>query len=267
MPADDLVIVTLNTWKCDGAYRDRLALIGDGLRALRPDILLLQEAFECVEANADTAAYLSDALGLDRATQPARDKVRRFEGRPRASRSGLAVLSRWRIAANHRIELPGDPADGERVAQLVRIAAPTGTLAVVNVHLTHLDGADDLRRRQLAAILDRLDAEDASLPVLLGGDFNAPPDSGAIDWLMNRCGRPVVGGWWKAGMFPSTLNPVEGGDHDRGACLDHLFLLGDGWARFRLSGCARVLDRPDPVTGLYPSDHAGVRMTVALDIA
>ena len=85
-------IVTLNTWKNEGDYPRRLALMRDGLAELAPDLVCLQECF--ANAGHDTAAWLAAELGLDCHAAPARAKVRRHMGQDLQSTSGLAILAR-----------------------------------------------------------------------------------------------------------------------------------------------------------------------------
>jgi endonuclease/exonuclease/phosphatase family metal-dependent hydrolase len=76
-------IVSLNTWKCDGPYRQRLGLMAEELAALAPDVLLLQEVFATEDGHADTAAFLAQALAMHVIVSPARRKHRLFEGQSR----------------------------------------------------------------------------------------------------------------------------------------------------------------------------------------
>jgi endonuclease/exonuclease/phosphatase family metal-dependent hydrolase len=68
-------VVTLNTWKNEGDYLRRLPLMRDGLAAMAPDVVCLQECF--VAEGFDTAARLAAELGLDLHPAPARAKPRR----------------------------------------------------------------------------------------------------------------------------------------------------------------------------------------------
>lgn len=139
-------IVTLNTWKNEGLYERRLALMAEGLGELAPDIVCLQECFQA--DGFDTARHLAGALGLEAAVAPARHKVRTHEGRRIESASGLAILRRNGALGAGRLALPSDPADGERIGQWSDVAPD---LRVLNLHLTHLRGpeAARLRRAQL----------------------------------------------------------------------------------------------------------------------
>lgn len=89
-------IVTLNTWKAEGDYPRRVAA---------PDILLLQEVFIARSLGENTAESLARLLGMDAHVLPLRRKARLFGGRPVDSHSGLAILSRLRVA-----RLEADPA-------------------------------------------------------------------------------------------------------------------------------------------------------------
>jgi hypothetical protein len=70
-----LVVVTLNTWKGDGAYSARLRLMVEEVGQLDPDILLLQECFAAPELGHDTAAALAGAMGFQSANWPGRKKI------------------------------------------------------------------------------------------------------------------------------------------------------------------------------------------------
>jgi endonuclease/exonuclease/phosphatase family metal-dependent hydrolase len=147
-----LRIVTINTWKCDGAYRDRLRWLGDELKRLQPDVIALQECFRDVEGAYDTAAYLARTLHFRHAWTPARLKLREFESRALESWSGLALLSRWPFRRVEKVDLPSDERDGERIAQVALVDWEDGVV-IANLHLTHLRDAAELRRRQLATLL------------------------------------------------------------------------------------------------------------------
>ncbi|EKV27522.1 hypothetical protein C882_1368 [Caenispirillum salinarum AK4] len=240
-------IVTLNTWKGDGAYRARLRLMAAGLAVLAPDVVLLQEALASADGGLDTAAHLADACALPhRVRHDGRRKARMVEGRRLDTTSGLAVLSRRPITGHRVVELPADPRDGDRQAVIARTTDAEGAAVVIaTTHLTHLKDASVLRLAQRDAVLAAL-ADAGDRPVVLGGDFNAGPDDPVIAELS---GRRAGGVDWT----PPTLLPDDG--RGRADCLDHLFLLRGPW---RVADVARVLDVADPATGRYPSDHAGV---------
>ena len=237
-------IVTLNTWKNEGDYSRRLRLICDGLAALAPDVVCLQEAF--VGAGQDTAAAVSRHLGLTLHAAPARAKLRLHEGRLADSTSGLALLTRG-VAQTRVLALPDAPADGERIAQSADLVHCGRPLRVLNLHLTHLQDAQALRAAQLQAALDWA-AHDLAGALVLAGDLNATARSPELAPL-------------RLAPAPSTLHgahvdgPHAGGPERGGHAIDHCILIrAGGWREVRTG---RALDRPDPA-GWFPSDHAAV---------
>ena len=107
-------LITLNTWKGDGAYHRRLIAMADGLAAENPDIVLLQECLRAPEARLDTAACLAETLGMDHVAWHGRRKARLVEGREFDCTSGVAILSRLPILASRTIMLPVAAADERR---------------------------------------------------------------------------------------------------------------------------------------------------------
>ncbi|MBD0320427.1 MAG: endonuclease/exonuclease/phosphatase family protein, partial [Gemmatimonadetes bacterium] len=99
----------------------------------------------------------------------------------------------------------------------VRVAAPGGALTLLN---THLDATgDDVWRMQEIATVLRVARESGRGPLLLGGDFNAPPES-AIHAELRAAGFRDA--WPECGegdamTFPVTT-PVKR--------IDYLYLTG-----------------------------------------
>lgn len=233
-------IVTLNTWKNEGDYDRRLALMGEGLARLDPDLVLLQEVFVCY--GVDTAAILSARLGLSASCFPARTKRRKHKGGEVLSTSGLAILSRTPLRAQAKA-LVSDPRDGERIAVLVQME---GGLRLLNLHLTHLGGdlGRDLRARQLGEALNWA-AEGGVGPLIVGGDLNATLNDPELAALRRLAPATVELG--------TTL--IAGGAALGGA-IDHLALI-DPSRRRRLVRKGLALNTPDEI-GVFPSDHAAV---------
>ena len=248
-----LTIVTLNTWKCAGDYFLRMRLMAEGLAALSPDIVLLQEVFASACGGIDTGQSLRERLRLTCFSEPARRKPRPLCGAEIDSTSGLTVLTGLPVLDSRRLGLPSDPADGDRIAQIVTVQWAGRPLTVVNTHLSHLDGADALRERQLATIARALPAGRAAV---LGGDFNAEPDSAPLRWLREDSGLQVADAC--AGDPAAT---VTGDDRRTFGTrrIDYVFAVAPPGVRpLEFAVGKRVLDQPDPATGALPSDHAGV---------
>jgi endonuclease/exonuclease/phosphatase family metal-dependent hydrolase len=238
-----LRIVTLNTWKNDGDYGRRLPLMRDGLAALAPDVICLQECFAA--GRADTAAWLADALGLELHAAPARAKPRWHEGRACPSTSGLAILVRG-AAASARHPLPGHPADGERIAQRLDLVREDRPLRILNLHLTHLRDAPGLRARQLAEALDWARADLAG-GLVVAGDLNATATDPAL--------APLA-----LAPRPATLQGARvGSEIAQAMAIDHCALVRAG--PWREGEALRGCDTPDP-EGWFPSDHAAIGVTL-----
>jgi endonuclease/exonuclease/phosphatase family metal-dependent hydrolase len=249
-------IVTINTGKGDGAYRRRVELLTDGLRLLQADVVCLQEAL-LASADAgprlDTAGMLAAGLDMHAVTASARRKVRMVEGQAVLSRSNVALLSRAAPLDWHAVDLPSDPADGERVALVARLAEIT----IGVVHLSHLRGAETLRQQQLQTLMsDRLLANGGLVIGDLNTDLAGMADlaSGLPDWS-------VADLWRSVGVGPRSTVPAVV-PTDTGRCLDYvLSVVPEGQAHPNVDAAVLVLGTPD-AHGIYPSDHRGVCVTL-----
>jgi endonuclease/exonuclease/phosphatase family metal-dependent hydrolase len=238
-----LRLVTLNTWKGDGAYSERVAAMTAGLTSLNPDVIALQEVFAAPEAGYDTAAQLARSLGMTASVLPMRRKVRAVEGRSVDSTSGLAVLSRLPVRSSRSVPLMADRRDGERAALLADLEMDGRTLTVACLHLTHLRGADDLRRRQWREVGDAL--AECRIAVA-AGDFNASADvfdliGGRFADSRRACGEP-----------PRSTLIADASS----ACIDHVFFSTTGG--LKPTHWQTALGDPNPDTGVTPSDHLAV---------
>ncbi|MES9843083.1 MAG: endonuclease/exonuclease/phosphatase family protein [Candidatus Sedimenticola sp. 6PFRAG5] len=247
-------VVTLNTWKGDGEYHRRLGLMAEGLSRLSPELVLLQEVFASGDGVLNTGRFLAESLGMVLNYHPARRKLRRVRGVSMESASGLAILSRDRPLQRGALSLPADPMDGDRWAQWVRLVIGGSSVVVVNTHLTHLGGRDDLRRRQLEQIVSFAAGCREDDGVLLGGDFNCTPGSPPLRWLDEQGVCPAHGAWRKGtgSACPGTLNTGSRND-----CIDHLYRLGSSRRVASSLKAGIAMDRPDE-SGLFASDHVAV---------
>jgi endonuclease/exonuclease/phosphatase family metal-dependent hydrolase len=262
VPNESLEVMTLNTWKGDGAYKARLRLMAEEVSRLDPDILLLQECFAAPELGYDTAAALAGATGFHLASWAGRRKTRLCEGAEPVSTSGLAVLSRHPIRKWRTVPLPSDPRDGERAALFAEIDHPAGTILAVSLHLTHLRDAQALRRRQFESIITELAGVSPATIVIGGGDFNAAADAEEFVNVNSSSSGRLVDCRRLAGL-PAVVTCAGNGD---GTCIDHIFVLVrkdlEDWT---VTDVSTVLDRPDPETGLLASDHFGVKASILLN--
>ena len=255
-------LVTLNTWKGEGAYRQRLRAIVNGLNALKPDAVALQETFCAPEA--DTATWLATHGGMHATQVHARRKPRAFEGRKVNSTSGMAVLCRQPWLASEALPLPSSPADGGRAAQIVTLAAGDHRVRLANLHLSHLPGTEgaSLRARQLQAVLNRLQSLGSVSATLLCGDFNSGLNGPGITDGLNEPWRLVD----VFSMVGQSREPTFVDDSGHGQVLDHVLLV-PGLSNAAVEGvAAQTVLRCDQLDaeGVTPSDHSGLWVRLRL---
>nr|MCU0780879.1 endonuclease/exonuclease/phosphatase family protein [Akkermansiaceae bacterium] len=146
---------------------------------------------------------------------------------------GQAILSRTALENPqiHRLPGPGEP----RIALAATTTTGLGTITVVTVHLD-FGTAQTAQAEALAKVLEK-----NSHPVILGGDFNAAPDSAAMapfakaPWTLVPKSPP-------AATHPADAPRIE---------IDHFVLRG-----VRAARPATVLDEP------VASDHRPVLVSV-----
>ncbi len=257
-------LLTINTWKCDGNYRQRLALLKTQIGALTPDVVFCQEVFWT--EGADTGRELANALGMHYAYAPARHKPRLFEGQLTGSESGLGLLSRYPIRQTDALALPTDNRDGDRLAQFAQLDVNGRLVLVINAHLTHLRNSSVLRQQQLDTLLAHPWLNDSYDAIFLAGDFNAEISSSEMQFLFSH---PIIsarntytaGG----GLLPGHTMPSRTADQpEQGRCIDFIFSLARHPAHHPDITSARVvLDTPD-AAGNYPSDHCGLLIQTQL---
>ena len=259
--AEGIRFATINTWKGDGAYGQRLAVLAQTLLQQAADVVLCQEVLSSSEADLDTAAFLGRHLGFHVASAPSRPKQRMVDGRLVRSTSGLAILSRWPIVEEMRLTLLSHPADGERNALFVALMSPMGLVRVATVHLTHLRDATALRRSQLKTILNTSWFTKAADVRVVGGDFNARwQEIDAIltssRWDACDAYRGGDGPEPRATLSHRNANSRSTGEH----CIDFLISLAPTKEEHPAFDSARVFGDV-PVDGVFPSDHFGVAVT------
>ncbi len=229
-------ILTLNTWGVNGPP-ERRPLLAREIREIQPDIALLQEV---------TDPSLLDELGLP--------------FRLTAGEGWLAIASRFAAPRHGSVTYKAvSPLETyRRQLLLAQFETEDGPLWAGCTHLSWKaeDGATRLAQaEELIRLVSALPE-----PLLLGGDFNAPP------------GEPPIRRMSEAGFTDlfSRLHPSDAGitwdnrnpfiqSHsvrfpDRR--IDYIFMRG----REQLASCEVVCNTP-AAGGLYPSDHYGVLAT------
>lgn len=255
--------LTWNLWWQFGPWRERQEAILAVLRAEKADVVFLQEVW-AQEGGLDQARWLADELDME---------VARTEGPwyDDGVSLGNAILSRWPIVRWEVHRLPdATGAPSYRRALVALIDTPHGRWWTVCTHLDYKFDASATRVAQceaLCAIVDSLrsDPENEN-PVVIGGDFNAVPDSDEVRMLTGRR-EPAIDGlvftdmWEVAGEGIGHTwrrdNPYIDDSTWPNRRLDYLFV---SWPRPRPIGNPTNvwLAGLEPVGGVQPSDHAAV---------
>jgi endonuclease/exonuclease/phosphatase family metal-dependent hydrolase len=174
------------------------------------DVLLLSEV-DCGlgrSGNRNVARELAALLGMSYAFAPSYLTLEDDWGENRGATpnstalAGTAILSRLPIRRAVNLDLPelrdkfssSEKRLGKKRALLVELAAPGGPLLVAACHLDS-NASPAQRARQLAAVLGAFD-DDATLPAVLGGDFNSSTHdlSSALATVVDVLRKLVSGG-------------------------------------------------------------------------
>jgi endonuclease/exonuclease/phosphatase family metal-dependent hydrolase len=176
--------VTFNAWALPVTIpsqdkRRRLSRLPGALAALDADVIVLQELFD-VRAR----RRLVHELCPPYATARAATDTRHILGLVAADTTGgMLVLSRLPIVGSRFVphslgsHTKVDERLGRKGAMIVHVESPLGPVTVFAVHLYAGTKPKDtlIRSAQLAPLLETLDAEAGSDPVVLAGDINASP--------------------------------------------------------------------------------------------
>jgi endonuclease/exonuclease/phosphatase family metal-dependent hydrolase len=263
-----LKVVTLNLWGEQPPLERRMQLIVDGLHALAPDAVGLQEVRQIPGSLVNQAETLARALGLEHYFEPATP----WGG----GEEGLAILSRHPIVERRVHELPHAVPTERRLLLGATLATPDGPVELYTTHLNYRLTDGNKREDQVATIEEHVAQRASDLPKLLVGDFNATPDSDEIRFLRGlhtlagrrsfwqdawerRHGRADGFTWARANPYTSRLRWLE-----RDRRLDYIFvsqMRRDG--RGVVLDCRIVLDRAAS-DGAFASDHFGVYAEVQL---
>lgn len=260
-------VLTLNIWNMLGDWAARRPEVLTWMDRLAPDVVCLQEVVDDGQGR-NQAEWLAEQGGGWHVA---------FDGTPvplsENGRFGNAILSRQPITETHTGPLPFE----ERADDTSRIVLHA-RCGDVDVFCTHLNWRYDdgyIRELQVQALADFVaqhSADDSRLPPIIGGDFNAEPDSTEIRFLTGNHslgGRSVyfqdawrVAGGGGSGWTWDNRNSFAAAEFEPDRRIDYVFV---GWRRSRGRGrveSARVAcDRA--LTGTFASDHFGLVVDIA----
>jgi endonuclease/exonuclease/phosphatase family metal-dependent hydrolase len=261
-------VLTLNLWGEQPPLERRMQLATDGIAALAPDVVALQEARVVPGSVPNQAETLARALGFHFCWEPATP----WGG----GEEGLALLSRHPILSYAAGVLPYATLDERRIVLGALIATPAGPFAAFTTHLTYRLHDGHKREAQLVAAEARVAAAATDLPKVFMGDFNAVSSSDEIRYLrglhsvadkrvyyqdaFEAChpGEPGFT-WARRNPYTERLDFLE---PDRR--IDYIFVTArrrDG--RGRVRDCRIVLDVP-AADGAFASDHFGLMAEIQI---
>jgi endonuclease/exonuclease/phosphatase family metal-dependent hydrolase len=265
MTTAQLRIVTINILNDLSQWDARRELLAQGLADVQPDLIALQE----VNLPTKNSAWLAGQLGMQH------QYITPKSG-PESHSEGIAILSRLPIQAAQSLELPGPQG---RVAQCVEVLAGDMPLYFANGHFFWQPGESETRDRQVERLLSWIRDISGSLPTIICGDFNATPETGAIQTMYRQfrsayltmhgrepaftCPTPlkrtlksrlVTLRSYFVYLRPQHINPFWRGT------LDYIFNDPSS----RVTACDLILNQPaERRPSIYPSDHFGLYADIA----
>ncbi|MCJ7826752.1 MAG: endonuclease/exonuclease/phosphatase family protein, partial [Demequinaceae bacterium] len=203
----------------------------DAIAAQDADVVLLQEVDRgwILGGGADLLQVLADGLGMNYVFLGTHDQ-----------QFGNAILSRFKISDAVAIPLPYGAGPQRRAAIAATIETSEGPIRVVSVHLQNHDD-EATRVAQVEALLAGL--SDDGLPTVVGGDFNATPESATVEVMLDS-GFVSAQDW-----ISEPADTYFGGDFV--ARLDYVFGRGVPFSDFSLGDSSL-------------SDHLSLGVTVAV---
>lgn len=241
-PGDTLTVVTLNLWHDQADWPRRLGVILDTLRAERPDVICLQEVLQHATLP-NQAETLADSLGYRRTFAS-------VDGPERPKRYGNAILFRHPFSESGMKKL--EPLDDYRTVAHARVEVDGRPLEVYCTHLHHTAEGGEIRATQLRDLLGFVGRTRGEGPVLLAGDFNAPPDAPELRLLDETFADAYAATHPEADSTVTTLNPALGHTPRR---IDYLFAERASALR---PLDTRILFTEPAADSTWASDHFGV---------
>ncbi|WP_161554446.1 endonuclease/exonuclease/phosphatase family protein [Sinomicrobium soli] len=235
-------VMTYNIYGARSGGIPDLDALAEVIRRADPDLVALQEVDRFTARNGtdvDIARELAERCGMEY------HFARAMDMNPGAY--GDAILSKLPVKSAESYTMSVDPELGgeQRSVALVEVETAAGPLHFISTHLDHLSDPRN-RVRQAEELLDIV--ADIPAPLIVGGDFNATPDSEPIAILNSRL---RVG--CRNGNCTQPTFPTSGPDR----IIDYIFYKGIDRLSVRQYGIYEWASKE--------SDHFPVVATFQLD--
>lgn len=241
----ELTVLTYNIWHDQADWPKRLDYMLEEIRRIDPDIIGLQEVIQRAELE-NQAKTIANELGyylyFSTVDPPERE-----------TRYGNAILSRFPFAENNMKKL--DPLDDYRTVAHAAMNIHGVQLDIYNTHLHHTREGGNIRKTQIADLLEFIESTRTGKQVILMGDFNTAPDQPELDIVLeNFKDTYALFNEDHLGDAHVTLNYHLGHSMRR---IDYVFLSNTTESVLVPTSSSVVLDQPGP-GGIWASDHFGV---------
>ncbi len=189
--------LTALSYNIKSAYGGRtLGQLSEVLKASQADVVLFQEIdrFAYRSRQVDMPAYFGSQLGFYHAFGPNVD-------RPGRADYGTAIVSRYPIVSVTNTHLPR-PGNTQQRGLLHAVIDVNGS--EVSIYNTHLQNQNEPARMLQVAAINRIVSADPR-PQILGGDFNAQPESRPLQVLKSHW----IDAWGTVGVGDGRTHPAS----------------------------------------------------------
>lgn len=176
-----LRVMTWNLWWRFGPWEARQPLLLDLIREADPDVLCVQEVWS------DESTDQADTFAAELDMHVARTDPVFYSGQS----FGNAILSRWPLERIDDLRLPrADGPTSHRRVVAARVETPFGPWPFASTHLDHRFDRSADRQAQIRAVMEAARGwrgePTTELPVILGADLNAVPDTDEVRLTTGR---------------------------------------------------------------------------------
>jgi endonuclease/exonuclease/phosphatase family metal-dependent hydrolase len=243
-------VLTFNLRHNVDCWEERMELIADGIAALAPAVIGLQEIEQAVEQG-----EILDEMLIERGLDYELRQASKSGVAGDLSGEGIGIMSLLPLEDVRSLDL-----EEGRVAIYARARLADDTsLDIVNTHLSAAADQGDVRTRQMDAVLALAGEHEGARATVLLGDMNSDPEDESIARALAAGYRDAWEGFGSdepAGFTSGIdLQAAKTGTAQAADRRIDYVLLSESDMRF--ADTAVVLDEP-AASGLWPSDHLGV---------